>query len=113
MMKNIFISVLDKIKANIKLFFLVLLGLAIFASVIFVLSNTKKPENTLNNTQTEGKQNILDDNFYSNIILAGKGKKESGRYVTVLSDYACAWSTKFFNETITSFIDAEDQVNKV
>lgn len=107
-------TILDKIKSNIKLFLLILAGLLIFALVIFVLSNIKKTENNLNIDQTkETKQNFLDDNFYSNILLTGKGNKETGKYVTVLSDYACAWSAKFYKETISSFINFKDEVNKI
>ncbi|MFA5230166.1 MAG: hypothetical protein WC422_01840 [Candidatus Paceibacterota bacterium] len=92
-MKNIFDSVIEKIKSNLKLFLSVAGVIIILVVVIIYNSNFQKPTEVV---KTEGvqettdvKQNFLDSNFYSSILLSGQGNKNSGRYVTVLSDYSC------------------------
>jgi len=116
-MKNIFDSVIEKIKSNLKLFLSVAGVIIILVVVIIYNSNFQKPTEVV---KTEGvqettdvKQNFLDSNFYSSILLSGQGNKNSGRYVTVLSDYSCGWSAKFYNETIKPFLVQKNNVNKI
>ncbi|MDD3156290.1 MAG: hypothetical protein PHP14_02620 [Candidatus Pacebacteria bacterium] len=82
----------DKMKKNLKDFFIILLVIIIIVLVLVFkgADNDKNKENVNEGQkQAEESQNVLDDNFYSNIILEGKGNEDSGRYVTVLSDYSC------------------------
>ncbi len=105
----------DKMKKNLKDFFIIILVIIIIVLVLVFKGNSNdKDINNVNENQkqTEESQNILDNNFYSNIVLEGKGDKNSGRYVTVLSDYSCGWSTKFYFDTILEFFKGED-LNKV
>lgn len=101
----------DKMKKNLKDFFIILLVIIIIVLVLVFkgADNDKNKENVNEGQkQAEESQNVLDDNFYSNIILEGKGNEDSGRYVTVLSDYSCGWSTKFYFDTILEFFKEKD-----
>lgn len=104
----------NKMKSNLKKFFLIIFAiLLILGFCIFkVLSPKNKivvPEVTTTTiAKSEPKQNMLDDNFYSNILLAGKGDKKTERYVTILSDYGCPWSSKFYFNTISEFLKSKD-----
>lgn len=106
----------DKIKKNLKDFFIIVLVLIIIILVLIfrgVSSNNVKNETKEKQAQTEEKgKNFIEEDFYTNIILEGKGNDKSGRYVTVLSDYACPWSSKFYFDTISGFLKQGD-VNKV
>lgn len=106
----------DKIKKNLKDFFIIVLVIVIIVLVLVfkgVTSNDIKEETKEKQAQTEeSKQNFLDLDFYTNIILAGKGNDKSERYVTVLSDYACPWSSKFYFDTLSGFLKGSE-VNKV
>jgi exopolysaccharide biosynthesis protein len=84
----------DQIKRNLKSFFLIVFAIFILLGVLLFRMLTPKQitDNSTNKetTTTEGKhQNFLDDNFYSNILLEGKGNNKSGHYINVLSDYSC------------------------
>jgi len=84
----------NKMKSNLKKFFLIVFAvLLIIGFCIFKVLNPKNKtveQNTTTTTvESEPKPNVVDDNFYSNIQLAGKGDKTTGRYVTILSDYSC------------------------
>lgn len=101
----------DKMKKNLKDFFIILLVVIIIVLVlVFKGTDNDKNKENVNESQkqAEESQNVLDDNFYSNIILEGKGNEDSGRYVTVLSDYSCGWSTKFYFDTILEFFKEKD-----
>lgn len=101
----------DKIKKNLKDFFIILFAIIIIilAFIVKNIDNDKNIENVNEEQkQVAESQNVLDENFYSNIILEGKGNKDSGRYVTVLSDYGCGWSTKFYFDTILEFFKQEE-----
>ena len=101
-------------KSNLKklfvIVFAILLVLGFFVYKIISPKTKVQDKNDQENTQEEvsTKQNILDDNFYSNIILDGKGDIKSEKYVTILSDYSCPWSLKFYNETITDFLKGQN-----
>lgn len=92
-MKNIFDNVVEKIKNNLRLFLSLMGIIIVVVATIIYNSNFQKPKEVVkpNEVQpaTEKKQNFLDSNFYSSILTGGKGDKDSGRYVTVLSDYSC------------------------
>ncbi len=107
----------NKIKNNLKNFLLIILVIILIGGFFIVRAliskdKTIESETTTTTENTIPKMNILDDNFYSNIQSAGKGNKNSERYVTILSDYSCPWSTKFYNETISEFLKSKD-INKV
>ncbi len=107
----------DKIKNDLKKFFLIIaavllvVGFLIFKALNPTAKNIEQNVNAPIEDQNP-KQNVLDDNFYSNIQSAGKGNKNSERYVTILSDYSCPWSSKFYNDTITEFLKSEE-INEV
>ncbi len=105
----------DKMYKN--LMSLVVVVLALILIIFFAAYNSLLPEGerfVFNKSQEKGradkieekslKQNFLDDNFFTHIQLQGKGNKASGNYITVLSDYACPWSNKFYRETISPFL---------
>ncbi|MFA5091633.1 MAG: hypothetical protein WC483_03485 [Candidatus Paceibacterota bacterium] len=92
-MKNIFSNVIDKIKNNLRLFLSIMGVVVILAGVVIYNFYFEKPINTKpveeNQETTSQKQNFLDSSFYSSILLAGQGNKNTGKYVVVLSDYSC------------------------
>jgi len=99
-----------KIKKNLRNFFLILFGIFILLGILlFKILSPKINKNDGNNI--ENKKNILNNDFYSNISLKGKGDINSKNYVTVLSDYGCWWSSKFYLETITPFLKQSDLNN--
>ncbi len=115
-MKNIFSNVIDKIKNNLRLFLSIMGVVVILAGVVIYNSYFEKPINTKpveeNQETTSQKQNFLDSSFYSSILLAGQGNKNTGKYVVVLSDYSCGWSAKFYQETIKPFL-AQKNLDKI
>lgn len=97
---------------------LVLVVLALILITFFALYNSHKIKQESFFPNKADQKNIkdenfpvLDDNFYTNIILEGKGNSNSNNYVVVLSDYACPWSNKFFNETIKPFLNTSESKN--
>jgi len=84
----------NKMKSNLKKLFLIvfavllIIGFCIF-KVLSPKNKTVEQNTTTTTVESEPKPNVVDDNFYSNIQLAGKGDKTTGRYVAILSDYSC------------------------
>ncbi len=116
-MKKIFDSVMEKIKDNLRLFLSIVGVIIILTVVIIYNSYFQKTNETVKTEETQetadAKQNFLDSNFYYSILLNGQGDKNSGRYVTVLSDYGCGWSAKFYKETIKPFLAQKNNINKI
>jgi energy-converting hydrogenase Eha subunit F len=85
----------NKIKSDLKKFFLVVIAiLLVLGFFVYKMLNPKEKieeqkEQVKIQEDTSPKQNKLDDNFYSNIMLEGKGNEKSERYVAILSDYSC------------------------
>lgn len=98
---------------------LALVVLALVLITFFALYNAQMPEQERFSVAPKEKQEAkeaalleLEKDFYANIYLEGKGNDKSKNFITVLSDYACPWSNKFYNETIKPFL-SQKQLNDI
>ncbi len=94
--------------------------MALILIAFFALYNSQLPEESKVNIfpkeskevqQVKPEIGSLEENFYKSIMIEGRGNHKSGTFITILSDYACPWSNKFYNETVKPFLNSNDLSN--